>query len=377
MKVLIIANYILSHQQSMLRFAAMLEEGLIEEGHDVKVISPKAILCKGEQAVYGLNKLLGYIDRFLLFRWQLLRAAKWAEVVHICDHSNAMYSAWVDKPTLVTCHDVMAIQSGLGLIEKNKTGFTGTILQKWIISGLKVSSHISCVSGNTQDELTKTLDIEPEKTSIAYNALNYPYKPMLPDESWALLHKRLPELKKNYFFHLGGNQWYKNRKGVVEIYSQLIKYPEYKHHKLVLAGKSWPNDLRVKVNVLGIKDKVIEITDLTNEEIRAFYSTTEALIFPSIQEGFGWPIAEAQACGCKVITTGRAPMTEVGGDAAIYIEPENSQLAAEIIYKKLLNTKDLTTQSIDNAKRFSMKAMMKSYTSGYNKACLKEGVNIK
>jgi glycosyltransferase involved in cell wall biosynthesis len=377
MKILLVANYTLSKQESMQRFADMLTEGILEEGHEVQVFRPEAILCKGEEAEHGLNKWLGYFDRFFLFRWQLKQAAKWADVVHICDHSNAMYAKWINKPSLVTCHDLMAIQSGLGLIENNKTGFTGRILQKWIVSGLQACSHVACVSQNTQAELVKTLDIPLEKTSIAYNALNYAYSPMEQDESWTLLHKRLPDLKPSYFFHLGGNHWYKNRKGVAEIYSQLIKYPEYKSHKLVLAGKTWPDDLKDKVNILGIENQVIEISDLTNEEIRAFYSTTEALIFPSLQEGFGWPIAEAQACGCKVITTGRAPMTEVGGDAAIYIEPERPELAAEIIYKKLHAEKGLTTKSIDNAKRFSMKAMMTAYTAGYNQACLIEGDNIK
>jgi glycosyltransferase involved in cell wall biosynthesis len=376
MKVLIVANYILSHQQSMQRFADMLTEGMLAEGHDVQVIRPEAILCKGDQAEHGLNKWLGYIDRFVLFRWQLKQAAKWADVVHICDHSNAMYAKWINKPSLVTCHDLMAIQSGLGLIETNKTGFTGRALQKWIASGLQACTHVACVSKNTQHELVKTLDIPEEQTSIAYNALNYPYSPMSQGEAWSLIHKRLSDLKSSYFFHLGGNQWYKNRKGVAEIYTQLIQYPEYKSHKLVLAGKPWPDDLKDKLNVLGIKNQVIEISDLTNEEIRAFYSTTEALIFPSLQEGFGWPIAEAQACGCKVITTSRAPMTEVGGDAAIYIEPEIPVQAAEIIHSQLHAKKDVTTKSIENAKRFSMEAMIAAYTAGYNQACSIEGDNI-
>ncbi len=127
--------------------------------------------------------------------------------------------------------------------------------------------------------------------------------------------------------------------------------------------------MREKINVLGITSHVIEISDLTNEEIRAFYSTTEALIFPSIQEGFGWPIAEAQACGCKVITTKRAPMTEVGGDIAIYIEPEIPEKAAEIIHQQLHSQRDWAAKSIENANRFSIKAMTTAYMAGYKQAC--------
>jgi glycosyltransferase involved in cell wall biosynthesis len=56
-----------------------------------------------------------------------------------------------------------------------------------------------------------------------------------------------------------------------------------------------------------------------NDTLEALYSHAELLLFPSLAEGFGWPIAEALACGCPVITTDAAPMTEVGGDVAVYL----------------------------------------------------------
>jgi hypothetical protein len=70
-------------------------------------------------------------------------------------------------------------------------------------------------------------------------------------------------------------------------------------------------------------------------------------------------------------------MTEVGGDAAIYIEPESAEVAAEIIYSQLHAEKGLTTKSIENAKRFSMRAMIAAYTAGYKQACLIDDENKK
>jgi glycosyltransferase involved in cell wall biosynthesis len=55
------------------------------------------------------------------------------------------------------------------------------------------------------------------------------------------------------------------------------------------------------------------------EVLHACYSLTSALVFPSLAEGFGWPIIEAMACGSPVLTTNDAPMTEAGGTAAIYL----------------------------------------------------------
>lgn len=367
MKILLIANYILSNQQSMQHYARLLSEGLAKSGYNVRVIYPKTFSVKGSQAEHGLNKWLGYCDRFLFFRRQLREAMIWADIVHICDHSNSMYSNWIDKPVVITCHDVMAIKSAKGLIENNKVGFTGKIFQKWIEAGLKNCSHIFCVSNKTQEELTKTIAIPIERTTVINNALNYSYSPMCKEEAFELIQRKCKNLNPDFFFHLGGNQWYKNRKGVVEIYEKLIKHSEFKDHQLVLAGKGWPKGLRDKIKSLKIEDKVIEVNNLKNEEIRAFYSASTALIFPSLEEGFGWPLAEAQACGCIVATNGIAPMTEVGGKAAIYFDPSQPTEAAEIIKKKLSDHVSLKNMGLENAKRFSTEKMIASYITGYKK----------
>ena len=56
-----------------------------------------------------------------------------------------------------------------------------------------------------------------------------------------------------------------------------------------------------------------------NRVLQAAYSHARAFLFPSLAEGFGWPIIEAQACGCPVLTTDEAPMNEIGGPAVRYL----------------------------------------------------------
>ena len=59
--------------------------------------------------------------------------------------------------------------------------------------------------------------------------------------------------------------------------------------------------------------------DVSDELMHLAYCGAEVFLFPSLAEGFGWPIAEAMACGCPVITTNEAPMTEVAGAAGVYV----------------------------------------------------------
>ena len=124
--------------------------------------------------------------------------------------------------------------------------------------------------------------------------------------------------KLGFLLHVGGNQWYKNRASVLHIYRAYCQTTD-QPLPLYLMGAEPTASLQSLANELPTGGQVIFLTGLPTQAIQAAYSLARALIFPSIAEGFGWPIAEAMACGCPVITTGEAPMTEVGGDAAIYL----------------------------------------------------------
>ncbi|MDB6040900.1 MAG: glycosyl transferase group 1, partial [Verrucomicrobiales bacterium] len=107
----------------------------------------------------------------------------------------------------------------------------------------------------------------------------------------------------------------------------------------------------------------------SSEELRALYSIAEILIFPSLEEGFGWPIIEAQACGCRVVTSNRAPMTEAGGDPAFYFDPKNAETAAAMIWSALNENSGEKAARIEaglrNVNRFSAGRMTDNYCARY------------
>jgi glycosyltransferase involved in cell wall biosynthesis len=364
MKILLIGNYENSDEKSMQRFAELMRLMLAAAGYEVRLVRPQAVLGRLKPAAYGIGKWLGYIDRFLLFRPKLATEIAWADVVHICDQSNAVYIPMLrGKPGLITCHDLLAIRSALGEIADNPTGRSGQIFQKWILASLRKAQRVVCVSSQTQVELLRVAGLPASRSHVVFNALNYPYSPMPKSEANPLL----VDLEgRRFFMHIGGNQWYKNRVGVVRIFNYLLEYPEYAQHQLVMAGKPWPVELRAEVQRYGLVGRVHELIDISNEQLQALYSAAEALIFPSLKEGFGWPIVEAQACGCPVITSNREPMTEVGGCAAIYVHPEDPLGAASAIVEALHERAAIVERSQTNAMRFSAAAMLDGYLSQYS-----------
>jgi glycosyltransferase involved in cell wall biosynthesis len=368
MKVLLVGNYENDEQESMQRFAASMARGLMQAGHEVRGVRPRSVVGQLQPSWRGLGKWLGYIDKFGVFPRDLKTALKWADIVHICDQANSFYTKYMGSfPHVVTCHDLLAIRSALGEIPRIETRWSGRQLQRMILKGLNRAQHIVCVSEATRKDLLRVTGIHDHRVSRVYNSLNYPYSRMERWEAEFRVSKLRVDPGQSFLLHVGGNQWYKNRLGVLRIFSLLRKLPVGRNLKLVMAGKPWTAEMRRFIAENEMRDVTFELTGIVDEDLRALYSTASMMLFPSLEEGFGWPIIEAQACGCPVLTSGRPPMDEVGGSAAIYVDPEDEESAASILKSALDSVPAMRESSLQNAARFTESAMINGYLSAYER----------
>src|SRR5207248_7289763 len=149
--ILLIGNYPLERQQSMERFAMMMLDGLTAAGIPAAVIRPRPFLGRFRFAGGFVAKWLAYLDKFVLFRTTLSREIRARPaLIHICDHSNAMYAGWIrDVPVVVTCHDLLAVRGALGEPTDCPATVTGKWLQRWIVAGLEKATLIVCDSQAT------------------------------------------------------------------------------------------------------------------------------------------------------------------------------------------------------------------------------------
>jgi glycosyltransferase involved in cell wall biosynthesis len=368
MRVLLVGNYESDGQESMQRFAAFMAQGLTQAGHEARILKPVALLGQLHSSAEGFGKWLGYLDKFGAFPFVLKSEIKWADVVHICDHSNSFYTKYLRfVPHIVTCHDLIAVRSALGEIPQNPTRWTGRKLQRMILKGLTEAQHVTCVSEATRRDLVRIVGIPEQRVSRVYNSLTYPYSRMETYEAATRVRKLRIDPSELFLLHVGGNQWYKNRLGVLRIFSILCKFNRGRTLKLVMVGKPWTAEMRQFICENGISDLTLELTAVADEDLRALYSTATMMLFPSLQEGFGWPIVEAQACGCPVATSKRSSMDEVAGDSAIYIDPENPESCAAIVNQALDKVAGMRESSMANAARFRS-GMIEGYLSLYNEA---------
>jgi glycosyltransferase involved in cell wall biosynthesis len=395
----------------MQRFAQTLAAHLPERGFEVELLRPEPRLGRLHPGAKGLGKWLGYVDKFVLFPrklerelWRVqgspppfhagkLTARKFASgewrrpgarpvVVHTCDHSNAIYTRQLrDVPHLVTCNDLLAIRSACGEFPAHRTRWSGRILQRLILAGLRRARRITCISHATAADARRLLGGSAAQIDVTHMGLNHPYSPLPLAEARARVQALLGwPAPRPYVLHVGGEQWYKNRRGAVRLYAALRGEMGERAPQMLLAG-SPPADETAAL-LQGdpeLARNVHALGEIDNETLRACYSAAELLLFPSLEEGFGWPIIEAQACGCRVLTTGKAPMNEVGGEPAFYLPSDplaDMTDAVELVKTALAEPAPARTARIaaglENAARFATARMIDAYARIYRELAASE-----
>ena len=373
MKVLLVGNYEPDEQKSMFAFSGMLERELPRLGCSVRTVQPVARVIHWPMP-RRLRKWAGYVDKFVLFPWTLRRAARWADVVHICDHSNAMYVPRVrDVPNVLTCHDVIAIQAARGIVTDWQTGWSGRQFQRLIAEGIGQADLVVCVSQATEREVRSLDLVAPGRLVTVLNGLNGAFGP-LPAET---VRETLAPLRlapdDRYLLHVGHEHPRKNRMAVLQAFLQLQadaaaagKAPAA--NTLVFVGTPLTEAMQAQLAAApGMAARVRVLEDMSHAQLRALYCGAVGLVFPSLQEGFGWPVIEAQACGCPVFTSDLAPLNEIGSAAAVYVDPRDPPAMARAIAAAAPRLPDMRRQGIDNAMLFAPGLMATRYVESYRR----------
>ena len=306
----------------MPRYAQMLADGMRERGHQVELWMPEAQFFKlpGPAA---LRKWFSYVDQYAVFPARVRRQLKaWAPdtLFVFTDHALGPWVPLVaDRPHVVHCHDFLAQYAALDQIAESPIGWTGKQYQAFIRRGYSTGKNFISVSEKTRTDLHHFLPALPARSEVVYNGLNQVFGAREPTEARRTLGAQIGlNLLPGYLLHVGGNQWYKNRLGVIELYNAWRAVSELSL-PLLLVGAAPTTELQQAQAQSPYAQDIHLLTGLSDEAVRLAYAGATAFLFPSLAEGFGWPIAEAMASGCPVITTGEAPMTEVGAAAAFYI----------------------------------------------------------
>ena len=193
------------------------------------------------------------------------------------------------------------------------------------------ADKIIVISESTKKDLLKFYDIQEEKLSVIYHGNS-----MIPSQNKTDINFDIP---KKYILYVGSRAVYKNFDSFIKASAPLLKMdPEL---FIVTSGGYQGNDgfsaseLKL-ITLLGIA-KQVKSFSVNDKELSFLYENALCFVFPTLYEGFGFPVLEAFACNCPAIISNKSSLPEVGGDAVEYIDPLNIENITEVINKVITN----------------------------------------
>jgi len=199
------------------------------------------------------------------------------------------------------------------------------------------ADRIISLSENTKKDIVRFYHIKPKKIEVIYQACNPIYYHSKNQKKNDLI-LQLYNIPPEYLLSVGSVEPRKNLKRIIESFRYLKRDL---HLPLVVIGKGgiYKQQAEQMVRKAGLEKLVIWIDSLANNEhLQSIYQNSKALIYPSLYEGFGLPVAEALLSKTPVVTSDRSSLKEAGGPGSLYIDPESPEQIAAAIEKVLTNS---------------------------------------
>lgn len=296
------------------------------------------VACK----VYGKSRVLRYAWEQLVLPFQL-RAFR-IDIVHSLGYVGPLMSPC---PTIVTIHDAnfIAVKSDMSAMKRIALHFFSTQ------SGLR-SNRVITVSEFSKAEILRALALNSNKISVTHHGPRE-WARGITTPSWDDLRKYYC-IREPYLVAFGGSASHKNISGLIEVYaSQKEQLP----HQLVILGHIPPNvDIEEFVRERHLAGQLITTGYIPEDHILPILGHAKLFVLPSLYEGFGLPVLEAQQAGVPVLCSSAASLPEVGGEGALYFDPQSRDDFAAA-YRRALTDTDLrsrlVTAGYENLRRFS------------------------
>ncbi|GIV23706.1 MAG: glycosyltransferase family 4 protein [Bacteroidia bacterium] len=200
---------------------------------------------------------------------------------------------------------------------------------------VRYASLLIVNSRSVQQDLQELFGVSPEKMRLAYSGCDVErFQPLSPEVQPAIRTRYTQGCP--YLLYVGSLHPRKNPLRLLQAYDLLrARYTE--PLRLVIVGRFMfgKGSFYEAYQHMRHKEEVIFLSRLPDEALVSLYGAAAAVVYPSLYEGFGSPVAEALACGVPVVTSSVSSLPEVGGEAAFYANPYDPADIARALYEAL------------------------------------------
>jgi glycosyltransferase involved in cell wall biosynthesis len=346
----------------MARYADMVAGALLQSGaarsvQSLRVALPHAVL-RGLGGPRGTRLHHAWLRSTAGPR---LRRAD-ADVLHVLDGSHAYVArGMADKPCVITSHDLIPALQARGVFSRRPGPGTRQIIAA-SLEGLRAARVIVATSACTRRDVCRLAGVAEARIVVVPNAVEPAFRPLEatgPTQGNGAAPRIL---------HVGNDAFYKNREGVVRVFARVaLRSPA----RLIMAGAPAGHALRKLIAEQGVADRVEVVGEADDRQLLRLYRTSALLLFPSLYEGFGWPVVEAMACGCPVVCSTGGALADVAGNAALTAVADDEGVLAEHCLRVLSDPAmagELRECGLRRAVEFSIPRLASGLLAAYGRA---------
>jgi glycosyltransferase involved in cell wall biosynthesis len=300
--------------------------------------SEPGALCPGnslpaiDESFTQTPRLKSWRENYLA--WPLELRGLQADMFHIVDQGLFWYGRFLRSGRrLGTVHDLIAYLISSGSLDFAAPSLKRNVLVRENTRQLRQMDHLISVSQFTADCLMRELGVSAARITVVPNHVDERFAPSGEAESAESRRKWFGDAE-HAVIHVGRPLPYKNRLGAIQAFALLLQ--RLPGARMFLINGACTENERTFIEGGPHSAAIRFIPAVTADELRGIYGAADALIFPSFYEGFGWPPLEAMACGCPVVSSTRASLREVVGDAALTVEdPNDHRRLADLLFELL------------------------------------------
>jgi glycosyltransferase involved in cell wall biosynthesis len=318
---------------------------------------PEFVLPKN----FVVRRFLPWYKRDDLFRrllWEKFYLPRYARRDR-CDVLISLYQSatiikYTDMRHIMMVHDVIP-----HIFPEYLDNLRKKIYWEQVEKGIYASQHIIAVSEHTKLDLVTRLNVRSQRVSVIPIAADPIFSHNISINEIDRVMKKYGITDGEYIYSGGGLELRKDVDRTLRAYKMLCEHRE-DAPPLVISGKLMPElapliiDVEQIVYDLGLVDRVKIIGFVPQQDLPALYKGACFFVFPSLYEGFGLPILEAMNMGTPVLTAHDSSLGEVGADAVLYVEHDDTDLCSkmEMLLDDAALRRDLSAKGVERSKDF-------------------------
>ncbi|HLT93033.1 MAG TPA: glycosyltransferase family 1 protein [Membranihabitans sp.] len=266
-------------------------------------------------------------------------------------------------PSVVTIHDVI-----FDIIKDDFPWHDRWIYRLKTKKCIEESTKIIAISQSTRNDIIRFFGADPDKIHVIYQPIDHQFEH--PEFTPAKLEtiRQKYQLPDQYLLYVGALMRRKNVLPMIQAWQQLPT--EYQFPLLIFGeGNQYRQEIAQYLRTHHLEGQVQIRNRMPFEDLPSVYHMSQSVIYPSLYEGFGLPVAEALACGSRVVTSSVSSMPEAGGPLCSYVDPMDIDSIADGIVRSLQSERPHPDAVEKHLSRFDSFTLTQQIINLYRELC--------